>query len=198
MKYFLGIMGLLIFISACTPVRYKVFNKSKKSGVMIIDTAAVNEDNNSGYHDPYKDYRYTDTTYIDVEANKALLPLGVQGQFEQALRQFDEENYEESCQVFRQLSTTINPDDSLYFESFFYCAECRILDDKLEKAEEILTDLISNQKTPEAVIERCLVRLGQIYCVTERKKQAYALFDRLKKEYPNSIYIKIANCDVVN
>ena len=54
--------------------------------------------------------------------------------------------------------------------------------------DPMLTDIVN---------ERVLVRLGQIYCVEKDQQKAEDYFKLLRNTYPESIYIPLADCDVV-
>jgi tetratricopeptide (TPR) repeat protein len=180
-------------LSHCTSVRKNYFSGSKKfQSVKISDIESSKKNIN--------DNRFKDTTYILVADNPKVsnyINNTLIERFEKASKEFDAENYESACKTFEQLIEIFPENDSLYFESFFYSAECNMLSDNLNTAEKLLIILLQNQNTPPIVIQKSLVRLGQLYCVTDRKNEAKNIFDKLKIQYPDSIYLIIANCSAV-
>jgi lipopolysaccharide biosynthesis regulator YciM len=79
----------------------------------------------------------------------------------------------------------------------FYKSECNILNNEFDSALSILSNLLEDKNLPSQIYEKTLVRLGQVYCVTDSKAKAEEMFAKLKKEFPNSIYLKLADCSVV-
>jgi hypothetical protein len=79
----------------------------------------------------------------------------------------------------------------------FYCSECMIIEDDLYGAESILKELLVNPQTNNTIRQKVLVRLGQVYCVLGNSEMASTLFKKLKQEYPNSVYLPLANCESV-
>ena len=92
---------------------------------------------------------------------------------------------------------TLSPADSLYYEITFYLSECLIVKDKFVEAEEVLKMLVNRPNIPSDVIQKSLVRLGQIYCVVSRPAEANKVFTKLKTDFPRSKYIPLANCESV-
>jgi TolA-binding protein len=147
-----------------------------------------------------KEKSFADTTVIDI----VLKPEGVQNKgdqaaarFLEALSLFNDENYESSCDKFSQLADSFTKDDSLYYEVLFYRSECLIMDDKLDDSKKMLDEILKSKLKSEDLSQRAIVRLGQIYCRWDKKTDATKYFTRLKKEYPKSIYLPLANCEVV-
>jgi TolA-binding protein len=95
------------------------------------------------------------------------------------------------------LSQTLDKGDSLYYETLFFVCECNIINENFDEAEMKLIKMYNDKITPKAVYEKVLVRLGQIYCYKNDIKTAKKYFQKVKKEFPNSIYLPFANCDFV-
>lgn len=141
--------------------------------------------------------RFADTTSILME-DIVLVDEGnyLQG-YDGAVAEFDAGNFREALDRFQVYSETLPPSDSLYFESLFFIAECHIALDNINKAKQLLEELERFGGIPGAVMQKVLVRTGQIYCVYGDEPTAEAYFAKLKKEYPNSPYIPLADCSVV-
>ncbi|MBX3042086.1 MAG: hypothetical protein KIT33_11175 [Candidatus Kapabacteria bacterium] len=118
--------------------------------------------------------------------------------FEDALNDFDKKNYVSARQKFNALKNTVSDDDSLYYEADFYLIECTLSENNLNEAKSLLESMLVDIRLPNSVLERVLVRLGQIHCSRNDKKAATMHFTRLADINPNSIYLKIANCDFIN
>jgi len=100
-------------------------------------------------------------------------------------------NYD--CTMFRIYANQFNFNDSLRQEALFYYAECCISNDNLQEAITILENLCK-EKMNRGIAPKALVRLGQIYCIMDNKRNATKYFNRLKKEFPRSIYNQLADC----
>ncbi len=205
MEYIKGMEARIIILSlivglifSCTSVRDSYFNNREKvtKKLAAADTASDQDSLYADYSTRQKDFnRFEDTTVIELQTPGKAPSKSFEEQFETAVKQFDNEMYEQSCSKFRQFSNTLNKDDSLYFESKFYMSECLIMNNEIKAAEALLSNLINEQQTPGEVLQKSIVRLGQVYCVTDRKPEAEKLFNRLAREYPNSIYLRVANCN---
>jgi len=100
--------------------------------------------------------------------------------------------------AFSSFAETFAEGDSLKFEAMFYKSECLIIKQDFEDAEKVLSGIAKDKLIPNSVLERTLVRLGQVYCALDRKKDAQAMFSKFRKQFPNSIYEEIANCEAIH
>jgi TolA-binding protein len=143
--------------------------------------------------------RFSDTTVIEIDADvKSTKTENIQKRFESALSDFDKDNYDKACQDAQVFAESFSEGDSLYFEAQFLWSECMIVKNDIEGAKKVLNQIYKDENTPQNIFEKVLVRLGQAYCADGKESEANKLFSRLKKEYPKSIYIKLATCDAVN
>lgn len=177
-------------VLACSPVRTGYFNP--KSGGS--EPAASNE--RGGNASTVKKPRFQDTTYIYADTASGGQKQDLNSRFAKALKLFDAEKYDAACSQFVQLSGILSEDDSLYYECKFYLAECSLVRKEVQPAKAILEELLV-AGTGDLIKQRALVRLGQVFCVLDKKKEAEEYFARLKSDYPGSIYIKLANCQAV-
>jgi len=141
--------------------------------------------------------RFQDTTVIvlndlKVESEKSYL----EG-FDNAVEEFDNEKFDDALVKFKLYAETLPPNDSLFFEIEFFIAECYVAKDDLNSAKVKLEKIQINPKATDAVMEKVLVRLGQIWCVLDNEFKAEQYFKLLRSKYPKSIYIPLADCDVV-
>jgi hypothetical protein len=128
------------------------------------------------------DSRFGDTTIITIgEVNDTTSPKS--GILDEAIKEFDAETYGECCPKFRNLTETISQGDSIYYESLFYLSECELIDKKLEEGRSNLELLVNDKKVPVSILQKSLVRLGQVFCVLNEKQKALELFNRLKSEF---------------
>jgi TolA-binding protein len=138
----------------------------------------------------------SDTTTIVVNRATAV-ESDLRVQYDIAVDEFDNENYKDACEKFSSINETLDQSSPLYYESLFYSVECDLLNEKIASAEKTLLGMLNFKNLPEDVMQKVLVRLGHINCVNGKKTVADQYFTRLKNEYPNSKYLKLANCESV-
>ncbi|MFP4528992.1 MAG: tetratricopeptide repeat protein [Candidatus Kapaibacterium sp.] len=220
---FVILLVLAAGLMSCSPVRSPYFNQKSDSGQK--DLLAKKKDGRTEFNNhssdsnliedeedsnPGKDRAsehqqlHPDTTYVALSPiGKGNLPApkqstpGLDEQFREAVEKFDNEEYGLACKDFEQFARALPPGDSLYFEARFYWSECRIIYNEIAIARDILSEIIEDDRCPDSVTEKALVRLGQIFCVLGYESRAEGYFDRLRKEFPASIYIPLANCESV-
>lgn len=189
MKKFLFLMIILAVIASCSPVRTTTMTKVKpkeKKTKKIVKKDTVE------YYD-----RFNDTTMIVLDDVKIKQHEDIKGAFTQTVNEFKAGLYETSCEKFSIFAGTLAQGDSLLYEAIFYDCECKILDDNIIDAKIILSELLSDKDITDRVMQKVLVRLGQIECVSGNSEKANEYFNELKVKYPNSKYIKLANCESV-
>lgn len=150
--------------------------------------------------------RFADTTTLDLspiyaqklDNNKESKknPINyIDSLYNQAVVFMDEGNTEEAKAIFTTLKQTLLPGDSLYYEANFMEIECIISKNDISNAEILLKKMYNDEKITDQAYEKVLVRLGQIECVKANHGSSQKYFDELKNKYPNSIYLKVANCN---
>lgn len=184
---------------SCTPVR------SKRPGSKRSSTARIKHDKPSKKSSSKKTResgdnfkaRFSDTTTIVINPATNAEQYSINDQFDLAVQEFDNENYEQACSKAAYFAETFAFGDSLYYESLFLLSECSIVNEDFDEAEKILKSLAYEKSLLPAIEEKVLVRLGQLYCVKNKPKTARKYFKKLKRKYPHSIYIPLANCESV-
>ncbi|MDX9790979.1 MAG: hypothetical protein RBT61_09145 [Candidatus Kapabacteria bacterium] len=179
----------LIFIS-CSPVRNTTFRSQShdKIGAEIAT------------YDDAVEKRFTDTTIIrlpDVLPVKLQVSDELKQLFDSAVEDMDAQRFDSAMKKLTGIKSSLNTDDSLYYESEFYLIECIISMNHLDEALIRLESLLAEQPN-DSILERVLVRLGQIHCAKSNQRKAAMYFTRLADTNPNSIYLKVANCDFLN
>ncbi len=194
--YIFSIIILFCFFASCSPVRSRYYYDDTPKNTKNKDIS--HEVENDVQNSDFVDARFQDTAVVVMPvAQNGTQSRGLEDFFDEAVHDFDKENYKTACSKFDAFSGMLRKNDSLYFETMFFKSECKILNNELGSAKTILETLLDNNKTPTAILEKILVRLGQVYCVTDSKAKAEEMFTRLKTEYPNSIYLRLADCSVV-
>lgn len=171
----------------CSPVRPRYSLAGNQNGKDRTDSTAtelLNENNST------KD---TTIIYLEKKSNSKTEISGI----DDAVKLFDKGKVSEACPKFRQYFETYSPEDSLFHEASFYLAECALWKNNLDEANQIYAKLLADKSVPLSVVEKALLRQGQVYCALDKKKEAEANFKRLKNEFPKSLLLKIANCSAV-
>ena len=153
--------------------------------------------------------RFIDTTYymLRMQEGNTEIVTGVslaagknQDYYENLIRSFisvveeAERSYMTDCSIFSIYANQFDFNDSLRQEALFYAAECLVNSDQLQAAANQFEDL-SKEKLNRGVAPKVYVRLGQVYCLMGDRTKANRIFNRLKKEYPRSVYIQLADCN---
>lgn len=140
--------------------------------------------------------RFSDTTVIylnQVQNFSEENPF--YNQYQNAVYLFNNEEFSQACNIFRNIADNYSNTDEVNWGSKFYLAECLILSNDYPNAEKVLLAAINSPDVSEEFMQQYLVRLGQTYCYLKKYTLAQRMFDRLKNEYPDSKYIKVAKCD---
>lgn len=196
MKNVLLLVVLVIFLSAeaCSPVRNATFrNKGAGTKADVGEKSDILSDQTGR--------RFWDTTLIlmpDVTPENSGGAGELETMLNDALVEFDKGNYNDACEKFNHLASIVSEEDSIFYEASFYIIECIIVENRLEEAKDKLGKMLIDTKLPVTVLEKTLVRMGQIECYGNNRKQAEMYFSRLKELNPSSIYLKVANCDFLN
>ncbi len=118
-------------------------------------------------------------------------------QFKTALTAFDAGNYAESQKAFDILSRTLPSNDSLKYEAAFMVAESQLMQSQLDQGVQRLQALLQSPATPPGIIERALLRQGQVYCLQGNSAKATESFRQFRQRFPRSRYARLADCSAV-
>lgn len=139
----------------------------------------------------------------EVEQPRESLPvtgggMSLEDSFEAALLQFDNSDYDNACSQFRSIAETLPPGDSLAYEARFMEAECSVVNNKLLIALSTLISLSLDVKTPTPVLEKTLIRKGQVQCLLKEFDSAAETFRQFQTRFPDSPYLPLANCEAAH
>lgn len=191
---------LLLTIVACSPVRNRYMIRSNSSDVK--DSSGYgnlnlqdDDEASSGYLNN-KDTVYIKLPPIYINESEENKKRSLSVELDSAIYLFNNAKYDIACEKFGILQETLKEKDSLYHEAVFYGAECLIVHNEYKLANRILNDLMNNDLSAN-LKQRVLLRQGHLLCALGDESTALWYFDKLKAEYPNSIYIKLANCNTL-
>jgi len=176
----------------------------KRSDIYYPDSDTLIDGSNSNYYQPQGNGQFSQYSDDDTEIFSETIILSdnanpdkfdIVSDYEKALKLFDMANYTAAEKKLKALSETLKENDTLVHETKFYIAECHIAKNEFTEATEILKNLDKNVDKNSEITQKTLVRLGQIYCVLGMNKVAEDYFKKLKGNYPNSVYNKLAKCN---
>ncbi len=216
---------LIIFISliySCSPVRTSEYAKGRSTSgrtspppASSIDetspntapkgrTSASKRNNAVAQPNQTESFeRFKDTTFIYLgeykhDANKSKDNAPLSQELLQAIKLFDDGETNMACERITGLLSNMNKENADYYETLFYASECYIAKNSFEQSQRLLVQVLSSDVLSDDLKERAIVRLGQVFCVLGDAVSAERLFRQLRREFPKSIYISIANCESVS
>lgn len=199
MKYLSIILLLAVF--ACSPVRNRYMTRSHSGN--SYDTSNVGNNNRNQQNESASAgfINENDTVfiklppiYINESSENKERSLSVE--LDSAIYLFNNGKYEDACERFGILQETLKEKDSLYYEAVFYSAECLIVHNEYKLANRLLNDIMNNELSTN-LKQRVLLRQGHILCALGDESTAQWYFDKLKSDFPNSIYLKLADCNTL-
>ncbi len=116
-------------------------------------------------------------------------------QLEEAITLIENHQLAAGCQKLAAFLANYPMEDSLYYEAKFYEAECAIQHQDFADALQKLLRLNARPALPPTLHQKVLVRIGQLHCVLNHPQVAEQYFTQLKTLYPNSPFLRLANCD---
>jgi hypothetical protein len=183
--FFLCLLSISLF-GCISPVRHEIFLPASQ-----LPAEAQTEE--AALLKPAETERFKDTVVV----NTGIPDNDLTKQMTQADELFKKKKIRQACDLYEQVSQTVAEGDSLDYEVRFMISECSSENQDFEKSLKILQALSSSEGIPDNVLEKTLVRLGQVNCVLEKKTSAAEAFTLLKKRFPKSVYLQLATCDSV-
>lgn len=180
----------LLSANAQRPVRNTIFYEKTKSN--------QHEQKTEG-EAPAKLKRFSDTITIAEQGEKKVKssPRKIEMDVDEAMKLFDNQEYALAQEKFIQLSGTITTGDPLLMDVLFMSAECDAVLGNYRDAEKQLVKLTTRADITSSVLEKALVRLGHVFCAQQKTGEATQAFKRLKAEFPDSKYSKLADCSAI-
>ncbi len=194
MVRFLIFSVFLIFITetsnAQRPIRGTVFYENEKKN--------TNTEKGSG-ESSTKLKRFADTVTIAEKGEKThkTPTRKIEMEVDEAMRLFDNQEYVLAHEKFTQLSGTITTGDPLLMDVLFMAAECDAVLGNYNEAEKQLVKLTTRGDITNIVLEKALVRLGHVFCVQKKTSEAEQAFKRLRTQFPETKYGKLADCSAI-
>lgn len=142
------------------------------------------------------DERFADTLTIAVGDGGAK-PETLTEDYEKAIALYQGKQYGEACAIFLRLRQSLPKQHQLLPDVIFMNAECAAVQGQLTESQKLLAGLIEDAATPRPVLEKAIVRLGHVLCGLGNTAKAAEFFARLKRDFPNSAYLRVASCGAI-
>lgn len=202
------IVGLVFFISSCSPVRSGNKNRSidsEKETPAALDTIGSDEDDGweidesslgSGTNSQMPEEKDTLIIRLDpivykyADTNQS---TAIDQQITDISEMLDNGMTEQACSLSEALWDSLEEGEQKWHARFFM-GECLIAKNDLEGAKDIFASLLEGPARKDAR-EKSLIRMGQIYCLEGDTIKANEYFIQLRTDYPKSIYIPLAVCN---
>lgn len=152
------------------------------------------EAKNIYYRNRYSETKVTNKSY-ELHGNE--VKGGLPKFFDIAMVNYESGNIKKAKNILSFIKESILEDDPIWFESAYYLGECYLTQNEFNSSLDIFTEILSKKDIPDFVNERSLVRAGQINCVLGEEEKAFNYFLKLRKQYPNSQYLPVADCSKI-
>ncbi|MCS6965628.1 MAG: tetratricopeptide repeat protein [Candidatus Kapabacteria bacterium] len=177
-----GLVGLWVLATGCSSLRVAPVRPS----LFVANTVVSSTDELPGSD------RFQDTVVLTATLTEAEPAL--HQTYDRALLLFQQAEYERAAPLFRRLAEEPRLPDSLSAEALFYAGECNAATGHLEQAQSAYEQLLQRPVLHRSLRERALLRLGHVFCAQGREPSAAEVFARLRREFPRSRYLPLANC----
>ena len=196
MKYLI-IISLLTII-ACSPVRNRYMTRSNDYDESKSNSSQIAQSKNQVAETAIvtnpKDTVLINLPPLYIDEGSKNKIRSMNAQLDSAIALFNNGKRIEACEKFNLLKETIKERDSLYYEAVFYSAECLIANNEYKLAHRLLNEIMA-EKLSSSLKQRILLRQGHLLCALGDESTAQWYFDKLNSDYPNSIYLQLANCE---
>mgnify|MGYP001337472310 CR=1 FL=1 len=199
LRLVIPLLLILLLLDSCSPVRSKN-SRRVAVGKGQYPTGSVDTSGGMMIQQPrnfFEKVRFDDTTTVVAEIQDKPREKTISDMLDEAINEFDNEQYDVACPKFDQFLETFMPGDSLYYETAFMICECHVARNELQEAHDFLSKMNNMSDVPLIIKQKVLVRLGHIKCVQGDKAGANFLFEELKRDYPNSMYLRLATCEAL-
>ena len=194
------VIAVPLIIASCSSMRSpnsstkspKAKTKTKSEKNISVNNSEMDEDSLETF-ERFKDTLTVVLAPVITNTHKS----GIDSELDEAVTEFENGNYQNACEKINVYAGIFKVGDSLYYEAKYYEAECYVMNGRAGDAIKLYKNLLTDFELINSVKERVIIRLGQLFCFVKDKSSAEFMFAKLKKEFPNSIYIKIANCESI-
>jgi len=121
----------------------------------------------------------------------------IQNELELAVDLYEQNKIDKAQEKLVAILSTLSKENRQYYQARYYLSECDISKNKLKVAKKNLEELFKTETLEDDILEKVILRLGQIECFNKNNDKANEYFEELKDRFPSSELLKLANCDFV-
>jgi len=162
-------------------------NQKQVGDTLMIQLPDVVENSNSSNND--KDSNPAGSK-VDDGDNES-----IQNELELAVDLYEQNKIDKAQEKLVAILSTLSKENRQYYQARYYLSECDISKNKLKVAKKNLEELFNTETLEDEILEKVILRLGQIECFNKNNEKANEYFEELKDRFPRSELIKLANCD---
>lgn len=193
------VQALVIAAGACSTI-YSSGCMHPLRHTIVPDWSRVHDDEtkSSGVHTRFKD---TLRIVLDAPNSRSLSQhvTSSQDSLSWAIQLCERGNRLEGQQILLRIVESQSESDSLYWEALYQLGECNAVGGNAQQALRFLGEIAyRSEGVPRDIHARAIVRIGHVFCMLMRKRDAAEQFARLAKLYPNSPYRALADCSVIH
>lgn len=219
------VLTTTILINSCSPVRQTARigsnNNSKelenKANLETDSTILSDEVNNQEIKINENQTQIGDTLIIqlpdvfqpNIKPNKVIdkNPAGdkvddgdnetIKNELETAIELYENNKIDAAQRKLITILSTLSKENRQYYQARYYLTECSIAKNKTKEAKKELEELYKIETLEDGILEKVILRLGQIECINKNSEKANEYFEELKDRFPESELKNLANCNFV-
>lgn len=225
-KILLFVIATLFFIYSCSPVRQTArigsSNQTKELEKRINErsdsTISVDSENQNIERKISENKTQIGDTLIiqlpdvvqpNVKPNKVIdkNPAGekvddgdnqtIKNELDIAIELYENNKVDDAQKKLLTILSTLSKENRQYYQARYYLTECSIAKNKTKEAKKELEELYKIETLEDDILEKVILRLGQISCLNKNNEKANEYFEELKDRFPASELINLANCNFV-
>lgn len=121
----------------------------------------------------------------------------IKNELESAIDLYENNKIDAAQKKLITILSTLSKENRQYYQAKYYLTECSISKNKTKEAQKELEDLYKIETLEDDILEKVILRLGQIACINKNTEKANEYFEELKDKFPDSELINLANCNFV-
>lgn len=138
--------------------------------------------------------QFTDTSVVEINGQQR---TSLETLLASAKLHVDEQKFPVAEDEIRMLLETGEERDSVTDEARFLLGEMFVMQNKLPDARRQFAAVLKNVGLTVSVREKCLLRLGHVFCAEGNVDDAVKVFKQFRREFPGSSYVALADCSAV-
>lgn len=119
----------------------------------------------------------------------------IKKELDHAIELYEKNKIDDAQKKLMTILSTLSKENRQYYQARYYLTECSIAKNKTKEAKKELEELYKIETLEDEILEKVILRLGQIACTNKNNEKANEYFDELKDKFPDSELIKLANCN---